>query len=1295
MNSTKRLLHVCLFALIIIIPINGLAQWSEKGIPVCSAGADQLEPLIISAADGGVIVAWLDPRNGYRSNIYAQRIDAYGRTLWQRDGISVITGNWLKRNLAMSSDLQEGALIAWHDRRHETSGDIYCQRIDADGNALWNENGVAACRVAGGQSSPRIFSDGFGGAIVYWIDTRNKLGYCDIWMQRIRSDGTVLWDKSGISVLTGWNRGITGRDAVLIDNNDVIIAWEMRNRFKGEMDIHVQRIDLNGNVLWQTNGIPICRALGNQSWPQVMQDYQGGAFICWSDSRNKDIYAQRINIEGDAYWELNGVPVCSAPGEQIHPVMVGDYAGGGIILFADKNRIGDSDSDLYAQRFNNDGNLLWGNGGIPICTSESDQIHYNIRLDDNGCAIIVWTDSRNSVSACYAQKLIFDGSRLWDPQGIVLCQEAVYGSSVRITPDHKGGLFATWIDKRNINNDIYATRLYGNGKPLDTFVDVIPDSCPNIVDRDYYKSFEVALCGSDTFSVDSVDLLSVNIHGVPPNSWSFRDITRPNVNSEEYVCRAEGPDGFIDLLLCFDLADIWKTLGKVNEGDTNALLLNCSVDNFTSFSGNDCMIVGPEGTNRIERTWYVKADGTGDAANVQSAIYNAHSGDTILLAPGKFTGNGNCNISFMGKSLLLRSESGPDSTIFAGIGNNDFRLLHLSNAAGLSILEGVTIDNFCCDDYGAIYCNSSSLEIRDCRIINCLTGIISDSSELLVKSCFFSDNFGPYASIYCDSSNAIISDNIFQENESTGYSAIYCTNGSYLLESNYITGNTTYGSGGGIWIENSVVEMINNSICGNYAEEDGGGVSMYRCKFNLHNNEIRGNTAKFNGGGIYLSSCEDKSIINANSIEENYTWRGHGAGVYCYGSSIEIKENAIQNNWAPYDYNAGGIYCAGTSSPSIIGNVIRNNGCGYYSFQGDYGCGGGICSTRYCAPIIAYNLIQSNWGYLGAGIYINANKSKPSLIHNNTIVGNTGGIGLGVYCHADSNLVVRNNIVASNHAVLPWYKGGGVYLSSPYTMVSCCDVFRNDGGNYNGVGDITGINGNISSDPLFCDAHNGDYSLHAESPCLSGTYPNGYHCGIIGAYALGCGVVATMLQSYEVKQADRSIEIKWSLLEDREPSCFNILRKNLAGQEYADLTDTQIERTDLDYHTRDRNIEPGESYQYQIYIIEGKYKELLFETDAVVVPSLPLTLYQNYPNPFNPSTTIRYSVPERCHVRLEVFDVAGRRVSVLVDRAQSPGRYSIDWNGCDDKGSTTSSGIYFYRLTAGKEKISKKMVLLR
>jgi hypothetical protein len=88
-------------------------------------------------------------------------------------------------------------------------------------------------------------------------------------------------------------------------------------------------------------------------------------------------------------------------------------------------------------------------------------------------------------------------------------------------------------------------------------------------------------------------------------------------------------------------------------------------------------------------------------------------------------------------------------------------------------------------------------------------------------------------------------------------------------------------------------------------------------------------------------------------------------------------------------------------------------------------------------------------------------------------------------------------------------------------------------------------------------------------------------------------------------------------------------------------------------------------------------------------------LYQNYPNPFNPMTDIRYYLPRRCRVTLEIFDTAGRRIARLVDRDQDTGYRTVAWNGRDHRGRMVASGVYYYRLTAGEETISRKMVLLR
>ena len=73
------------------------------------------------------------------------------------------------------------------------------------------------------------------------------------------------------------------------------------------------------------------------------------------------------------------------------------------------------------------------------------------------------------------------------------------------------------------------------------------------------------------------------------------------------------------------------------------------------------------------------------------------------------------------------------------------------------------------------------------------------------------------------------------------------------------------------------------------------------------------------------------------------------------------------------------------------------------------------------------------------------------------------------------------------------------------TSLQCNDSWGNPGGNWVGMPDPTGVDGNISADPLFCDAGDGDLGLAADSPCLPGHHPYGYDCGVIGAYGQECG----------------------------------------------------------------------------------------------------------------------------------------------------------------------------------------------
>jgi len=84
------------------------------------------------------------------------------------------------------------------------------------------------------------------------------------------------------------------------------------------------------------------------------------------------------------------------------------------------------------------------------------------------------------------------------------------------------------------------------------------------------------------------------------------------------------------------------------------------------------------------------------------------------------------------------------------------------------------------------------------------------------------------------------------------------------------------------------------------------------------------------------------------------------------------------------------------------------------------------------------------------------------------------------------------------------------------------------------------------------------------------------------------------------------------------------------------------------------------------------------------------SLSQNYPNPFNPTTTISYQIPKAGFVTLKVYDVLGKEVASLVNGQKTSGRYNVQFGG-----SKLTSGIYFYKISAGDYSATKKLILMK
>jgi hypothetical protein len=221
----------------------GAAQWTGNGIGFCVATANQLVPRIVPDGVGGAISTWYDQRNG-NSDIFAQHTTAAGTMLWNGNGVPLCTATNEQNFPAITADGSGGAIVAWADYRNGGVSDVYAQRVNASGTTLWTANGVALCGAANAQSSVCITSDGAQGAIVGWQDFR---GFnADIFAQRVSAAGVPLWTTDGVAVCTAL--GLQLSASIASDGaGGAILAWQdQRNGV--DADIYGERIERFGQL---------------------------------------------------------------------------------------------------------------------------------------------------------------------------------------------------------------------------------------------------------------------------------------------------------------------------------------------------------------------------------------------------------------------------------------------------------------------------------------------------------------------------------------------------------------------------------------------------------------------------------------------------------------------------------------------------------------------------------------------------------------------------------------------------------------------------------------------------------------------------------------------------------------------------------------------------------------------------------------------------------------------------------------------------------------------------------------
>ncbi|KPK69779.1 hypothetical protein AMJ82_04890 [candidate division TA06 bacterium SM23_40] len=484
---------------------------------------------------------------------------------------------------------------------------------------------------------------------------------------------------------------------------------------------------------------------------------------------------------------------------------------------------------------------------------------------------------------------------------------------------------------------------------------------------------------------------------------------------------------------------------------------------------------------------------------VQAGIYAAGTGDTVLVADGIYTGEGNRDIDFLGKSIIVTSQNGPQATAIdcQGSGSDWHRGFHFrSGETSASVLHGFQIINGWVPEGGAVRCDQAS--------------------PTIVGNTFTGNTATRGGAVYCcNEASPVINGNMIVANGAGWGGGVYCDDGSPTIRNNTITWNIAHlNHGGGIYSCNHSSPLIQqNAITANTASGDGGGVHCSESSPTIEGNTISDNSAG-NGGGIYCT-MQSSAPIMANAITSNWA-DSSGAGICCISSSPTIERNTIVGN---NGYRGAGIDCHDHSSPLIHGNTMTGNAaswgaaieCREYSYPTvshnaiaenvAYNCGGGIMCRSYASPTVIWNtIIENHAGDRGGGMYCELSSSV--ILDDNTVALNVGAYrGGGICCYSGSSALVRYTTLTGNAAE----EGGAIYCAGSGSSVTLANsIVWADSPSEIEVGyggsvavtysDVQGGwpgEGNIDADPLFVVGFGSDYFLSQiaagqsqQSPCV-------------------------------------------------------------------------------------------------------------------------------------------------------------------------------------------------------------------
>lgn len=397
----------------------GVKQWGDtNGLPIAAKGELERYYEICPDGKGGVIIFWEYSYTLAITWLKAQRVSKSGVKMWSDTGYVVANYGNRQANARIAYDFNGGCFYAYFSSEISSSDyEIKVNRLDSNGNNLWG-TGNFICQWPGNPSDMAVCRTSDNGFFVVWGDPRNAIiNESDLYMQKVNQSGTALWLTNGLPLCQ--NRFTQQYQKAFPDNNGgAFVAWTDR-RDSISNDIYAARVRSNGSFPRTDTSVALVKDNFEQYRNEIATDMKGGVIITWYDYRNGpafpfniDIYAQRIDSNANLLWSTNGVNVCDAQYSQINPAIMSDANYGAIITWDDR-RAGTSIYDIYAQRIDSAGVLKWGADDAPLSIATGNQYKPQLAAAENGF-VVVYEDTRNGINNydVFCQKALMTGSTI-------------------------------------------------------------------------------------------------------------------------------------------------------------------------------------------------------------------------------------------------------------------------------------------------------------------------------------------------------------------------------------------------------------------------------------------------------------------------------------------------------------------------------------------------------------------------------------------------------------------------------------------------------------------------------------------------------------------------------------------------------------------------------------------------------------------------------------------------------------------------------------------------------------------